>query len=175
MDNKIVQAAFYGLIYITFFTFSLILAPPLCQAEFYKYYDQNGVLRYTDDLSEVPPKQRMQVKTYLGYQSQESKPEASQEKTETAAKSLDKQELSVSQKNEEALWQKKAELDEAFQALNKEKKQLEDSRKAPKKATTKKQYEKQIKAFNAKVKAYEEKRKAYLADLTAARSESVMP
>ena len=44
-------------------------APGFC--EYYQYKDQNGVLRYTDDLASVPPDQRPDVKTH---QSIESKP-----------------------------------------------------------------------------------------------------
>jgi hypothetical protein len=174
MENKIMKAASFMLIG-TVFSFCLALTPHLCQAEFYKYYDPNGVLRFTDDLSEVPVKQRMQVKTYVGYQPEEAKPEASPEKAQDVEASSGKQELALNPAQEEELKLKKTELDKAFQALDKEKKILEDGQKGKKRAASKKQYEKQIKAFNSKVRAYEEKRRAYLKDLAAARSEPLNP
>ena len=45
------------------------LAP--AYGEYYQYRDENGVLRFTDDLASVPPDQRPDVKTH---QSIESKP-----------------------------------------------------------------------------------------------------
>ena len=34
------------------------------EAQFYKYYDDNGNLRYTDDINQIPEDQRQQIKTY---------------------------------------------------------------------------------------------------------------
>ena len=43
---------------------SLMLIPGLCFAEFYKYKDANGVLRFTDNLGEVPKDQRENIQEY---------------------------------------------------------------------------------------------------------------
>jgi predicted nucleotidyltransferase len=153
----------------------LVLAPWPSRAEFYKYYDSNGVLRFTDDLSEIPPKQRAKVKSYVEYDPEKPKTNRPLEKIKDAEKPSSQPELSTTRAQEADLLKRKTDLDANFQALMKEKKVLEDSQKGAKKSATHKQYEQQIKAFNDKVRAYEDKRKAYLEDLAAARSEPQMP
>lgn len=48
------------------FIFALFIAwaPPPSLGEFYKYKDENGVTRFTDNLAEVPPAQRPEVDAY---------------------------------------------------------------------------------------------------------------
>lgn len=41
----------------------LLFANPVL-GEFFKYRDSNGVLRFTDNLAEVPPDQRPKAKSY---------------------------------------------------------------------------------------------------------------
>lgn len=45
-------------------------------AEFYKYVDDNGVVRFTDDLSQVPADQRKEVPIYRSSQTPDVSPEA---------------------------------------------------------------------------------------------------
>ena len=40
---------------------SLMLVPGLCLAEFYKYRDANGAIRFTDNLGDVPKDQRENI------------------------------------------------------------------------------------------------------------------
>ena len=42
----------------------LLVLPMLASAEIYKYRDQNGVLRFTDNLTEVPVDQRENIDQY---------------------------------------------------------------------------------------------------------------
>ena len=41
------------------------------QAEFYKYVDENGNVKYTDDINEVPEAQRSNIHSYVESQSRE--------------------------------------------------------------------------------------------------------
>jgi len=45
----------------------ILLVSSLCFAEFYKYKDSNGYLRFTDNLAEVPEDQRPKADTYKEY------------------------------------------------------------------------------------------------------------
>ncbi|MBE9582728.1 MAG: DUF4124 domain-containing protein, partial [Proteobacteria bacterium] len=42
----------------------LTIFPALASAEFYKYVDKNGSVRFTDNLANVPADQRSQVDEY---------------------------------------------------------------------------------------------------------------
>jgi len=48
---------------ILFLTCLTVGSPP-ASGEYYRYYDENGVLRFTDNMAEVPVDQRPQVKRY---------------------------------------------------------------------------------------------------------------
>ncbi len=43
---------------------ALMLVPLISSAEFYKYRDESGVLRYTDDMNEIPKDQRPNMDAY---------------------------------------------------------------------------------------------------------------
>ena len=153
---------------------------PQCGAEFYRYHDQNGALRFTDNVAEIPPQQRQKAKAYVGYQTDASTestlPEDADKGSGKKPKEMaDRGDSSVTEEREGQLRSRKAELDQEFQALMKEKEALENSTKDSRKPATQKQYEKRVKSFNAKVKAYEEKRQVYLEELAAARSGSATP
>ena len=49
---------------VLFSLLGLAFFPLQAGAEFYRYTDENGVLRYTDNLQEVPPEKRSQLKKY---------------------------------------------------------------------------------------------------------------
>jgi hypothetical protein len=58
--------------FIMLMVFSLILwGPGLVSAELYKYYNQDGTLSFTDDLSLVPADQRPGVETFHEIQTKE--------------------------------------------------------------------------------------------------------
>ncbi|NJL59187.1 MAG: DUF4124 domain-containing protein [Desulfobacteraceae bacterium] len=115
-------------------------------AEFYKYTDESGKVRYTDDLSKVPEKQRDKIRKYGAQEkppaSQEAQPagaEASEEtaksETNTAApeddgiakvpessedKSGDKTDISELADTQKNLEKRKKDLESEYQALLKE-------------------------------------------------------
>jgi hypothetical protein len=45
----------------------ILFVSTICFAEFYKYKDSNGILRFTDNLAEVPESQRPKVDKYNEY------------------------------------------------------------------------------------------------------------
>ncbi|MGD8492931.1 MAG: DUF4124 domain-containing protein, partial [Desulfobacterales bacterium] len=55
--------------YLIFIIFLLFSAN--ASAEFYKYVDENGNVKYTDDINEVPAAQRRNIRSYVESQSKE--------------------------------------------------------------------------------------------------------
>ena len=156
-------------------------ATPAC-CEYYQYTDQNGVLRFTDNLASVPPDQRPDVKTH---QSVESQPV--QQTTGSAVKKKASRSAAAAEKETEpsgGTWQgrnsqKKQELDQmqaelkaTFEALQTERSALEA--KAPVKGATfeeKVAYTEKVEALNAKIVSYEETLDAYNQKVNAYNSQ----
>ncbi|BBO67549.1 hypothetical protein DSCA_14790 [Desulfosarcina alkanivorans] len=156
-----------------FLIISCALVLPAC-AEIYKYVDENGQKRWTDDLSQVPKEQRPSAQRFESVEetppepdtapAEETRPEASlaigavTADTPAPADALSR----------EALEKEKADLDARYQQLMEERKELEqikteaDSFEARALLNEKisayndktKQYETQLNRFNEKIKAY---------------------
>lgn len=147
----------------------LMLPAPL-GAEIYKYIDENGQKRWTDDLSQIPVEQRPAA------QQIESVSDATQEK----AVEQEQSGIEVTAPDEsgatdglsrEALETEKGNLDSQYQQLLGERKILEEMKAKGLDAaaradlndrisvfnTKTEQYEKQLEAFNEKVNAYNQK------------------
>lgn len=149
-------------ILVIFLIFSMMLALPVC-AEIYKYVDENGQKRWTDDLSQVPKEQRPAV------QRLESTPESSVDET-----------ADVSQKNQtspplegepadlnagdpgqaadlsrEALEKEKADLDSRYEQLLEERKQLEEMKSTELSTAAQSELNRRISAYNEKTEQYE--------------------
>ena len=161
-----------------FLTVTLLLAAPL-YAEIYKYIDENGQKRWTDDLSQVPKEQRSSAQRYetdegtpmdaAAKQVQTVQPESS---IETKIDVTDTGEPSQTDDlSREALEKEKSDLDSQYQQLLEERKQLEQIKTE---ATTfnaraalndrisefnrkTEQYETQLNAFNEKINTYNQK------------------
>ena len=148
-------------------------------SEYYQYKDQNGVLRFTDDLSSVPPDQRPDIKTHQSIESQPVQKTTGTVEKETANKvkaspatgtppSGGTWQKRNAQKKQE-LDQMQAELKITFESLQAERAKLE-TQAPPKDASFKEKvaytekvqalnlkianYESQLDAFNEKVSAY---------------------
>ena len=140
------------------------VTPAFC--EYYQYTDQNGVLRFTDDLASVPPDQRPDVKTHQSIESQPSKKTTGGAVKKKASRSKASPEKGNwqgrnSQKKQE-LDQMQAELKATFAALQAERSALEA--KAPAKGATfeeKVTYAEKVEALNAKIAGYEEQLDAF--------------
>ena len=155
-------------------------APAFC--EYYQYTDQNGILRFTDDLASVPPDQRPDVKTHQSVESQPSQRTTGNSVKEKASGSTAATEAGTgptggtwqgrnSQKKQE-LDQMQAELKTTFAALQVERSALEA--KAPVKGATfeeKVAYTGKVEALNAKISSYEEKLDAFNQKVNAYNSQ----
>lgn len=156
------------------------VTPAFC--EYYQYTDQNGVLRFTDDLASVPPDQRPDVKTHQSIESQPVQKTTGRAATEKASRSTAAAEKETepsggtwqgrnSQKRGE-LDQMQADLKATFEALQAERSALEA--KAPSKGATfdeKVIYTEKVEALNAKIASYEEQLGAFNEKVNAYNSQ----
>jgi hypothetical protein len=146
------------LITILFFT-------PDAFAEIYKYRDQNGVLRFTDNLAEVPLDQREKVEQY-----QEIKTSVASG-VETTSEDEPKQDLKALEK---ALLSEKEVLDQEYKDLTQTRDMLE-AIPQPKTPEENAGYQKSVEDYNSRLAAYEEKQQMFrekLAEYEAAIAKS---
>ena len=134
----------------------VILIAGTVGAEYYKYRDANGVLRFTDNLGEVPIDQREKVKAY------QSVPETPPAPAGTPEKAGDQLDIKTNvgappdELNAEKIALEK-EYEEIMEANRQLKAAVDDIENPPDPA----EYNQKVKALDAKVKAYEERRKAF--------------
>jgi hypothetical protein len=140
--------------------------------EYYQYTDQNGILRFTDDLASVPPDQRPGVTTHQSVQSapvEKTTGVAVADQSSTSPTAAGKASESSgstwqgrnSQKRQE-LDQMQADLKTTFEELQSERSALEA--KAPPKGATfgeKVAYAEKVEGLNAKIASYEEALSAF--------------
>jgi hypothetical protein len=164
--------------------------PSSVLAEYYQYRDQNGVLRFTDNLADVPEDQRQQIESYtesedfvmteeesLEYLQDTSVQEETGEDMEGADQSEETGEdvegADQSEETETArddnlaqlkkLNQMKAALDEEFAELMEEKQALLQYKESKKNISVKeaKDYQKKVTLLNQRITDFEERRQAY--------------
>jgi len=137
----------------------IMAAPTSLRAEYYRYIDKTGVVRYTDNLLDVPEAQRSHMEKYIG----------SEDPTEDVIPVMESLEGEVEKKPEqmnpddskqlefEYLSQQKGALDKEYTALMKEKNALTQN----KEKVDIKDYNEEVRQFNERIGAYEERRKAF--------------
>ena len=132
----------------------LVVLPVLVSAEIYKYRDQNGVLRFTDNLAEVPISQRENMEQY-----QEIKTTAGAVE-QTPADTSGKKPAPDPKAVEKELRDEKEILDNEYGQLMEMRNSLEA---APQPRTTEEiaAHEKKIQDYHIKLKIYEVKQKAF--------------
>jgi len=164
--------------------------PSSVLAEYYQYRDQNGVLRFTDNLADVPEDQRQQIESYteseefvkteeesLEYLQDTSVQEETGEDMEGADQSEETgEDMESANQSEEAetgrddnlaqlkkLNQMKAALDEEFAVLMEEKQVLLQYKDSKKNMSMKeaKAYQKKVTLLNQRITDFEERRQAY--------------
>ena len=136
-------------------------------AEFYQYTDQGGVLRFTDDLTQVPEDQRPKVKKYLepddsltpDQRAQKAQQAAAQENMET----LENRYLVEF----ERLDKKKNGLDQRYTELTKEKNDLTKVKEAISSEAELNAYNEKISNLNKRITAFEAEREAFSKEVDA--------
>ncbi len=151
------------------FLFLLVSAP--CSAEFYKYRDESGAIRFTDDLSQVPEDQREKA---AGYTELKSSPEDSPAPASEAYEAFqpsaeDKKAASGQSLDREAkrLDAMRLELEKEYNALTQEQERL-NAEKVPRKNDYKvKQHSQALADLKAKKELYNQKMQKYESELKA--------
>ena len=159
-----------------FLLITVVLALPAC-AEIYKYVDENGQKRWTDDLSQVPKAQRpsaQRVESEEETSTQAAAMPTAKDRPEsppdTEAVNTDPP-VEVAEPSRASLEKEKAALDTRYQQLMEERKQLEQIKADEASSGTRaelndrisaynrktEQYEMQLDNFNQKIKAYNQK------------------
>jgi hypothetical protein len=145
--------------------------------QYYQYTDENGVLRYTDNLAAVPPGQREDVTTHESVVSAPveknnsaaaskssgfPQPSGDSAKTRPAPAGSWKEGVAKRKQAAEELDRMQADLNRTFMALQNEKSALA-AREPPPGATepVKQNYRMKVEALNRKIERYENQLKAF--------------
>lgn len=154
------------------------------QAEYYKYRDASGAIRFTDDILQVPADQRPQLKTYQSYEgtpapagSQTTQPEAGATDRSASGKPQPKvsdqpaRASAAASGGQEPLLERKAQLETEqtalkaeYTELEKERLQLEQMGKEKdleKDRNKRAQYRDKINRFNDRNQAYDARRRKF--------------
>ena len=134
----------------------LLALPVLASAEIYKYRDQNGILRFTDNLAEVPLAQRENVDQYQEIKTREDAFEPAPDHATGQTAGQDPHAA------EKALLDEKGALEVEYNQLMEMRKSLEA---APQTGTPEEiaAHEKRVRDYNARLQIYEVKQKAFRA------------
>ncbi len=152
---------FCNLLAVAWLFFGFLAAGNL-SAEYYRYTDKNGNLRFTDNLADVPEDQRKKVKAFQEIQSppaplpQENA--ASGRKDTTSDTDQTTYDAGIRAKAKE-LDTMKAELDAMFEELQKERNALDKEKPGPNATREEiKAYNEKVRELNAKIEQYRKKR-----------------
>ena len=145
------------LIIILFLLFSVNVS-----AEFYKYVDEDGNVRFTDDINMVPEAQRSNIRSYVESVSEEAPEQeaalknqgASEEQSNFPDLSEDEPEENL-EDTRKRIDKMKAEIDQEYKALQEEKKRLDKERAEAK-------TNEQIEKYNNTVESYKKRTDAFI-------------
>lgn len=150
---------------------TLMLVPLISSAEFYKYKDKFGVLRFTDDISDIPEDQRQKMDAYSETDDFLT-PEQKQQKIEDAQKAQKDAEAAKRVKDKDALRIKldntKNVLDKEYKEFMRTKQDLVDARAdAMKNAADTKAYREKVLQLNKRIVDFEKRRQAFKKEVEA--------
>ncbi len=127
-------------------------------AEIYKYVDENGQPRWTDDLSQVPKNQRDKIKSYKSIEST-TKPSAPATHDRDAAGIDDEKKMGAHGEaidtRRDSLEKEKADLERQYQHLAEERKNIEKLKADAGNADETKDLNRRINEYNEKTENYE--------------------
>ncbi|MCP3951716.1 MAG: DUF4124 domain-containing protein [Desulfobacterales bacterium] len=148
----------------------LLFANPAL-GEFYKYRDSSGVLRFTDNLAQVPLNQRPGAKSYkeaddylTPYQKQ-ARAEKTRREAEMEAKKKEEGTFESVQQKRMELNSTRTELDKEYGELMREKKALKKAKAESSTPEERAAYKKRVNALNERIIAYEGRRDQYEKDI----------
>ena len=147
----------------------IILSYHSVSAEFYRYYDENGNVHYTDDFNKVPADQRESAKDYqeaVSLTEPDTGQEDAAEKNETTGsdEGANKETYDFKAKAEE-LDREEIDLSREYDALRKESVRLENLRKKVKTSAEAKEFNESMRALNEKIKSLDQKRNELYAEI----------
>ena len=146
------------------FLLILLLVPALSFAEFYKYRDKDGILRFTDNLVDVPEDQRPKVHSYSEPDDfltpQEKKKKAIQK--EKASKKIRKSSGRLAKDSSfMGLNRIKTELDAEHAELTRTKHALNREKNTLSSIEAVKEYQDKVRRLNESIVDYEKRRKEF--------------
>jgi len=145
---------------------SALLAALPASAEYYKYIDEHGNVRFTDDITMVPREQREKLREYEDYRESEEVSEPSEATAATPPGKAPEPEPAPAGNEDiveqgKRLEQERTALDTEYKALTEARRMLEERRGEFRTKGARKEYELQIIQLNERNAAYEAKRRAY--------------
>ena len=163
----------------------LLTVSSICFAEFYKYKDSNGVLRFTDNLAEVPENQRPKADIYKEYISKKPDTQAAlTEAIEATEKQATQEILNSSSQPKDLQIQHfgnkiakiQADLNKEYQELLAKKKALEalDQKAGSKKSEQIKHLNEQASQLNKEIQAYNKKKETCMSAIRQYQSKIKM-
>lgn len=145
----------------------LIFSALPAAGEFYKYTDENGNTRFTDDINQVPLQQREEISSYTESESppETAAPDTGATDQKPVEKKQDAADIYAEEKAKEGYYEKtrreldqmKSEIDAEFEALNLEKEKLTAERESAKSREQIQEYNKKVTQLNERAAAYEAK------------------
>ena len=138
-------------------------------AQFYRYYDENGNVHFTDDFNKVPENQRESAKDYqeaVSLQESDTIQEDTAGQVEIAGsdEGADKEIYDFKAKAEE-LDRREIELSREYDVLRKESVRLEKLRETVKTSAEAKEFNKNMRALNEDIKKLDQKRNDLYAEI----------
>lgn len=139
-------------------------------AEYYRYRDKNGVLRFTDNLAEVPADQRPEMKRYKETKTPppavekrvSGKRKQGRERSTGKARKKTGEPQNKAQTQTQWLIQEQRELDKTYRKLMNEKMDLANESRHIKTAEEAKAYRRKLNNLNERIAKFEKRRYTYL-------------
>jgi hypothetical protein len=153
---------------------TLIALPGFASAEFYRYVDQEGKTHFTDDIANIPADQRPHVSEYEDVSHRSSL----KEETETTTPEEESREAAVREPEvmrprqpgvgvEQRLKETGIALEQEYQTLMDERKQLDEAAKRPMTPAMRRNLVEKVRDFNSRSNDYEKRRTAFNGEVEA--------